>query len=448
MIDRVLLINPPGRGKYCLTRQPPLGLLYIASYLRAAGVKVRLLDLNVVSLWRPLLKAALREDTPLLAGISANFSNSAQCAEIASLIKGFAGRIKVVVGGPQPTASPGDYRIPDIDYVIPYESEKVMLNFCRFGGDAPTPGVLSCRDVDFLGSFEKIERDSVENLDSLPFPAYELLDVRRYYTFGYRALPLVSMVTSRGCGHGCIFCSQVVAGKRWRKRSADNVVDEMEWLVKRIGAREISIEDDNFTADQERVMEICESIGKRGLKLHWQLQNGIRVDCLSREMLRELKKAGCWKVAIAPEVGDRESLRKIRKGMVLEQFRSAAAWCREEGIVYLGYFMMGLPFEGAGEMEKTSAFARELDPLCMSLTKLVVFPGTPLFSTHPSRAYAGKISYFSRGRDILLERKYAGAYFRFYARPRKLLEILRVFGPRQFWRLVLNALDMFLLGRG
>ncbi len=448
MIGRVLLINPPGRGKYCLTRQPPLGLLYIASYLRAAGVKVRLLDLNVVPGWRRRLKAALREDTPLLAGISANFSNTVQCAEIASLVKGFSGKIKVAVGGPQPSAVPEDYRIACIDYVIPYEAEKVMLDFCRSGGRYPVPGVLCCGDADFPRSFGKIERDPVEDLDSLPFPAYELVDVRRYYTFGYRTLPLVSMVTSRGCGHGCIFCSQVVTGKKWRRRSAENVVDEMEWLVKKIGAREISIEDDNFTADQGRVSDICGLIGKRGLKFNWQLQNGIRVDCLSRELLRELKKAGCWKVAIAPEVGDGECMKQIRKGMAPEQFRSAAAWCREEGMVYLGYFMMGFPFEGGEEMEKTAAFARQLDPVCISLTKLVVLPGTPLFSSRPSKAYAGRISYFFRARDRLLERKYAAAYFRFYARPRKLLEILSVFGPRQFWRLVLNAFDMFLLGRG
>lgn len=445
---KVLLVNAPSEGKYSLTKQPPLGLLYIASYLKNSGVDVLVLDLNVRSGWRKEFLPALRKFGPQAVGISSNFSNVCQTAEIASLVKNSNKKIRVVAGGPQPTVAPEEYCIPCIDYIIPYESEKIMLDFCRSGTGAGIPGVLSCRDDDIRGSLAKVERAPVEDLDTLPFPAYEMLDMRLYYTFGYRALPLASMVTSRGCGHGCIFCSQAVSGKRWRRRSAKNVVDEMEWLVKRIGVREISIEDDNFTADQGRVMDICELIGKRGLKFHWQLQNGIRVDCLSRGLLKELKKAGCWKLAIAPEVGDEDSLRRIHKAITLEQFRAAASWCREVGIVYFGYFMMGLPFEGAREMEKTSSFARELDPLCISLTKLVILPGTPLFFSHPSKAYSEKISYFSRAKDRLLERKYTRAYLRFYARPRKLLEIVSVFGLRQFWKLVLNAFDLFLLRRG
>jgi anaerobic magnesium-protoporphyrin IX monomethyl ester cyclase len=448
MIERVLLINAPSEGKYFLTKQPPLGLLYIASCLRAAGVGVRLLDLNVYPGWRGRLKKTLKEYAPQIAGISANFSNTVQSSEIAALVKSFNKNVTVVAGGPQPTVAPEEYRIPDIDYIIPYESEKVMLDFCRSGAQDTVPGVLSCRAPDFRRVYEKIERVLVEELDSLPFPAYEMIDVSRYYTLGYRKLPLVSMITSRGCGHNCIFCSQAVSGRKWRKRSAENVVDEMEWLVKVIGAGEISVEDDNFTSDQERVRRICGLIRRKKIRFSWQLQNGIRVDGLNKALLQELKDAGCWKVAIAPEVGDEESLRRIRKGAALEQFREAAAWCREVGIVYLGYFMMGFPFQKEEDMDRTSAFARELDPLCISLTKLVTFPGTPLFLSNPSKDYSKRKSYFYRGENTLLERKYVKAFLAFYGRPGKLLEILLNLGFIQFWRLILNACDMFLLRRG
>lgn len=254
------------------------------------------------------------------------------------------------------------------------------------------------------------------------------------------------MITSRGCPCHCVFCSQAVFGKKWRARSAENVVEEMIWLKDKIGAREISIEDDNFTLDMDRAAEICELIRSKGVGIPWQLANGIRADRVNKELLKEMKEAGCWKIAIAPEVGDEESIKKIGKGIELDRFRQVAKWCKELGIVYYGFFLMGFPFQTEAHIRRIIDFALELDPLLMDLSKIVPFPGTMLFDemNAKGRVYLDKIStYYEKTEDDLLNQWHRRAYMKFYARPTKVLQIIRTIGFHQFFKLVQYGAGVF-----
>jgi radical SAM superfamily enzyme YgiQ (UPF0313 family) len=448
MKKNILLINAPSDPGYFISALPPVGVLSLASFLRKNGVEVSVLDLNVDRKWRKTLCRAVRDLSPSVVGISTNFSNRAETLEIAALVKKMRGESAVVVGGPHPSIAPSEYRSADIDYIIPYEAERVLFDFLRSENGKDVPGVIVCGREDPDESLKAISRIPVECLDDLPFPAYDLVDLRKYYGSIYRRRPLASLVTSRGCPYTCTFCSQTVFERRWKAFSADYVVEEMGWLTEKLGVREILIEDDNFTFDMDRVSRICALIRKKGIRIPWQLSNGIRADRLTRDLLRDMKEAGCWKISIAPEVGDEESLKMIHKNMGLDHFRDAARWCRELGVTFFCFFLMGFPFQQKRHMENTIRFALELDPLMIDLNKVVPFPGTEFFSANPDRGvYRKHVTYIYRSRDVLLEEMCSRGYRVFYGRPGKLLEIFRIMGWRQFFAFVAYAFRVFILQR-
>ncbi|MFZ2385953.1 MAG: radical SAM protein [Candidatus Omnitrophota bacterium] len=447
MNSGVLLLNAPCDNRFFVSKQAPLGLLYLAAYLRKNLVKVSVSDLNVSTSWRKTLKGIIKDSKPSVVGISVTYSSRREAFEIAESVKAVDPAITVVLGGPHPTIAPQEFKSSLADYIIPYEAERALLDFARAESKDSVKNAVSCRGDDLRASLRRIPMTPVEDLDSLPFPAYDMLDIRPYYINSYKKRPIVSVVTSRGCPHNCIFCSQAVSGRSWRARSAENVADEVEWLVKDIGAGEISIEDDNFSADIRRVYDFCGLLRKRKLRVPWQLANGVRADRLTKDLLRELKESGCWKIAIAPEVGDDESMSKIRKSMRMEHFRLAARWCRELNITYYAYFIMGFPFQKEKELQDIIDFARELDPLLMDLSKLVPFPGTEVYESLSSVGRDVNISYYYKGADPLVERYYKTAYLSFYMRPKKLYEIISAIGLRQFHLLLRYACRVFFSGR-
>lgn len=439
--EKVLFINPPSDKLYYISIQPPLGILYIASYLRQHGIDVKVVDLNVSKNWKKDLVAAVREFQPTTIGLSSNFSNRKMTLTIAAAIKKIDKNTLTLVGGPHPTIEPAEYDCTAIDYIVQYEAEKVILDFLTKKEPREDTKQTETKISRIINTY-----DPIMELDSLPFPAYDMISVDKYYINSYKKRPLVSMVTSRGCPSHCIFCSQKVTGRKWRSRSPENIVAEMEWLEKEIGVREISIEDDNFTYDVNRVFQICELKRKKGINLVWQLANGITVTKMSRELLQAMKEAGCWKIAIAPEVGDAESLRKIKKAAKIDQFRHAAKWCKELDIVFYGFFLIGLPFQTQDDMKKTVDFAFELDPLMMDLSKLVPFKGTEVYEKDPAlsgRVQTSMTTYYDKQKDDFLEKTYRNAYYRFYSRPRKILEIINKIGIKSLLRFIRYGIEVF-----
>jgi radical SAM superfamily enzyme YgiQ (UPF0313 family) len=425
--------------------QPPLGILYIASFLCQKGIDTLAVDLNIRMRNIKELTSFIQSYRPTIVGLSSNFSNRKLALELATFIRKVDKKITVVVGGAHPTVAPQEYSSIDIDFIIPFEAEKTMFDFVVASNRMNVKGVFPLNEKNFALLNYDFRHNLIDNLDDLPFPAYDMIDIRPYYINTYKKRPLLSMITSRGCPQSCIFCSQSVSGKRWRARSPENVIDEMKWLKERIGAREISIEDDNFTFDSERVHKICDLMQSKNIKMVWQLANGIRADKVTRNLLKAMKDAGCWKIAIAPEVGDEESLKKIKKGITMEQFRRVAQWCKELGIVYYGFFLMGFPFQDTKDMKRTINFAIELDPLLMDLSKIIPFPGTELYeSISDHDRYKRNISYYYRSQDRVLERMYKTAYLKFYLRLPKLFQIFREIGLGQFFALMRFGIRVFL----
>jgi anaerobic magnesium-protoporphyrin IX monomethyl ester cyclase len=214
-------------------------------------------------------------------------------------------------------------------------------------------------------------RDFIVDVDRIPKPARHLLPISRYRALGYP----VSMITGRGCPHGCIFClGRKMVGSKVRRRNPGLVLDEMEQIIS-LGFDRINIADDLFASDTQRVKEICNGMKERNLKLTWSAF--ARVDTVSQEMFDAMAAAGCDSISFGVESGSPEMLKRVRKGIKLEQAKNAVRMCKQAGMLAHASFMVGLPGETKDTLERTDAFARSLDIL-YGYHFLAPFPGTTL----------------------------------------------------------------------
>ena len=385
---KVLLINPQRMLKNPKIQfiTPPIGLAYLASYLRQKGFEVGLIDASIGDETEGLkfgmstkeLKRHICYFRPDVVGISCMFTPRLKNVfEIARMVKDVNSKIKVVVGGMHSTNFPHDMlQEPAIDFVILGEGELPFYNLLNN---------LEGRSI--------VSRQFVEDLDELPFPARDLLQMKSYYEKGRDSLTKehyhTSIITSRGCPYGCTFCSATTLwGKTWRKRSAKNVLDEIELLVKDYGIKELSFEDDNFSLDAERLENICKGIIQRKIRIIWNTPNGIAVQSLTKDLIRLMKQSGCNRLNLGIESGDENILHNvIKKNLSLEKIRQVTKWCKQEHITTLGYFVLGMPGETAQSIRNTIDFTKSicLDEIAVFIA--TPFPGTELYKTCKEKRY-------------------------------------------------------------
>ena len=197
------------------------------------------------------------------------------------------------------------------------------------------------------------------------------------------------MITSRGCPYRCTFCCiHRLTGRKYRRRSAENVLEEIGQLVHRYRARVIAFEDDNLTADRDRAIAIFEGIARHFPRLKWLTPNGISIRDLDRELLALMKKSGCRSVNLAFESGDPDILRHaMKKNLHPEEGRRVRQWCRELGIAVNGYFILGMPGETPESMHRTRDFALSLDLDGIGISIATPFPGTELYDLCIEKGY-------------------------------------------------------------
>jgi radical SAM superfamily enzyme YgiQ (UPF0313 family) len=440
-----IIVQAPTRKGLYANVLPPIGPLGLASYLTSRTVPCAVFDCFVQEF-------QLRDIEPFgIVGFSINISNMEKSLETISLIKCAFPQKKIAVGGPLCTSDPAFFtQNPCIDAVFVGEAEESLWEYAAAVGSEPIRGVY-IRAADGRWVYTG-PRPYCENLDSLPFPALDQVRIERYNSPIKKALPISNLISSRGCPYGCIFCFKTM-GSRWRARSAGNVVDEVQWQVEKFGVREICIYDDNFTMDMQRAEEICDGILRRGIRVHLQLTNGVRVDRLSEPLLKKLKAAGLWIIGLAPETGSEETLRRINKGFDLKRTLEVASWCRTLGIRTWSFFMIGFPWETEEDIEQTIRFAERLDTEFTQFTRVTPFPQTALYSmmqqeyNMPSSPQ-GEIGLFYGGVPFkhkhlapnVINKMIKRAYRRVYLKPRKMLRLLRTLRFRDLLALAFYSL--------
>lgn len=419
MKDLLLLFPSSGRNSYINTF-PPLGILSLASFLREKGFSVDVADCSA----EPF--SARQAGEYRTVGTSINISNVENGAVLLREINRLYPRVNLIAGGPLPTISPKSFFSLPLKAIFISEAEESLLQYLRSPSGSGNKGYYF-PDGEGSWSFNGMH-PYINVLDSLPFPALNELNIGRYYTPVRKFAPVSALISSRGCPFECGFCCHVL-GDKYRARSAVNVVEEMEWQVKELGVREIAIYDDNFTLDRQRVSDICALISRRRLKVSLQLTNGVRADTLDEELLNEMKLAGFWMIALAPESGNSETLDRIKKGFDVPAVEKCLALCRKSGINTWVFFMVGFPWENEEQFRRTIESASGMDADIVHFSNFVPLPGTPLYDLAVDEKPAEGIrngDFFSarKGeRNSLTAQAYRAVYL---GNPLRLLRLLRV----------------------
>ena len=360
---------------------PPLGLCYIASTLESQGHKVRIIDGEISCSEQSDIVKHIGEDTDII-GITSSTPGISSAIEITRLIKEWDKDVPIVLGGPHVSSLPVETLETGLfNFGVLGEGELTMSNLvAKIGGGDPygTDGIAYLSD----GKVKiNRKREPIKDLDTIPFPARHLLPDLRLYrpnAQNYKRLPTTTMVTSRGCPYGCIFCDKSVFGRSYRTHSPGYVVDEIEMLINEFKINEIWFVDDTFTLDNKRAEKICDMIVERGLDVNWSCLG--QVSSVSPDLLKAMAKAGCWLISYGIESGNQAILDNAKKCITLKQVEQAVRWTRDAGIESKGFFILGLPKETIQTMDDTINFAKSL-PLDQALFTIATpMPNTEMYS--------------------------------------------------------------------
>lgn len=353
---------------------PPLGISYVAAAFEAAGAEVRIFDYIISGYSKEKLARQLAEFRPDAVGAGSVTMNFYDAQQILRDAKSIDPDLLTMMGGPHVSFTVEETlcTFPEIDVIFIGEADETILDFTpliRRRDQWRRVRGIAFRDGEDIVNTGR--RDFIADVDRIPLPARRLLPISRYRAFGFP----VSMITGRGCPHGCIFClGRKMVGAKVRRRRPALVLDEMEQILA-MGFERINIADDLFASDTARVKEICSGIRERGLKFAWSAF--ARVDTVNQEMFDAMAAAGCDSISFGVESGVPEMLKRVRKGITLEQARTAVDMCRRAGMLPHASFMVGLPGETPETMQRTDDFARSLKIL-YGYHYLAPFPGTTL----------------------------------------------------------------------
>lgn len=379
----LLLVVPVGKSHYVV---PPVGLGYLATACRNSGFSdIAILDSIKENLDISKFIDRVKTLAPKIVGFqvfSSDFSSVKTCSR---LIKEALPKTLLLIGGPHVSArgaaSLQDF--PDADYGFQGEAEIGLPLFAR--------RVLKAEDIPFEqipgliyrdgSEFKTTDRVLVEDLDSLGFPAWDLMPPNSYPDAPqgafYQKFPIAPIASSRGCPYTCAFCgSPVNMGNRLRFRSLESVLAEMELLYEQYGVREFHFIDDMFNASKKRVVEFCKQLEVRNWDISYTFPNGLRLNTLDKESLDWMKRTGAYAFTVGIESGSQRILDSMNKKLTLELIREKVDLIASAGIEPSGFFLIGFPGETKEDMEKTLAFAKSLPLKRAHFSNFLPLPGT------------------------------------------------------------------------
>ncbi len=361
-----------GKGYY-----PKLGLLYVAAYYeRETGNQPVFIDCPPENVSQEELSRRVKEVQPDMVAMSIMTFNLLDALHTARILKRDHPNLKVCLGGPHVNLYPKEtLHQPEIDYVVFGEGEKIFFHLIQAleSGD-------SLKSIKGLGWKEKGEEhiNSAEtellNLNELPFPARHLVDISSYKHIIGEGRQFFTIQATRGCPAACSFCD--IRKTKFRVRSPESVVAEIEELVE-MGVDDLFFVDDTITIDKKNVLEICDLIVKRNIKIHFKIS--ARVDTINKEVIAALKKAGCYRIHYGIESASPKHLKYLQKGQTPEKVERACKMTRDAGLGFFAYMMIGIPHETKEEMFETVDFAKKLKPDYAQFSICTPYPKVELY---------------------------------------------------------------------
>lgn len=394
---KILLVKAFRKSRTSTSVVHPLGLMYIASTLKSKGFdKIEILDTRILSRPYEVFSKRMEDLKPDVVGISALTAEAESLEILSQIAKRCNPKTLVVAGGPHPTAYPEEtLSNHNIDIIVYGEGEETFAELCLKYAGGNHKEYLNIYGIAYRDNNKvKINppRPFISNLDELPYPAWELIDMKAYSKFtsmaslGHR--PYMSIITSRACPFKCIYCHNIF-GKKFRSRSPENILKELLLLRSRYGIREFEILDDIFNLDRKRAIGFWDLVINNFPDGHFIFPNGIRADMLDEEEIKKMKRAGVIYTAIAVESANERVQKLIKKHLNLTKVRSAIECFYEYRIFTNGFFMLGFPTETREEIINTIQFA------CSSnLTTAQFFIVTPFQGTELALLYKDSIKNF------------------------------------------------------
>jgi anaerobic magnesium-protoporphyrin IX monomethyl ester cyclase len=421
----------------------PLNYVHLAAFVRSHGYAPLILDMVFDEITPQHVDEEIRANAIQVVGIGCMTCEFPAAIDEARRLKAAHPGLVIVLGGAHPSGDPEEcLRTGVVDYVIVGEGEIALVELLASirEGRVPAgiPGVWSMRDGEIVAGGSA----TVPDVNELPRPAYDMVGLERYFRLDSpwhfpKSRRAVQFITERGCPYQCSYCHEIHT-KKFRGMAAETVLDQIEWLVREYGVGELMVVDDIFNFDLERAKEICRGIIKRKLRVHLQFPNGVRGDRFDEELMALMKEAGTHYLAIAIETVSEKFQKLVRKNLKADRARDAVEWAKKHGIEVSGFFMIGFPGETAEEVRATLNFAVQapFDSIFVSL--VAPFKGTKLrtdmiagrFGEISAEGQAGLDTLFpvvhnqALPRELLIKMQ-RDAYWRFYTKPRSVVNLAR-----------------------
>lgn len=430
---KTLLIKPYNLSDHI---QPSIGLGYLATSVRNRH-DVKILDCIKEGITIDKLPSFIKDYKPDIVGLQCYTFDVNFIREALSLIKKIDKNIVTVVGGPHPTATSDkmlDTFKNDLDFLFVGEAEvgfprllDHLNNNKKDLGDVP--GLVWRNN----GKTVANPRVFTENLDSLDMPAWDLIHPETYpeaqHGAFFKQFPIAPIMVTRGCPYPCTFCAGgVVAGKKIRRRSIDNVLKELSTLNKKFGIREFHVIDDNFTMDKAYAKEFLRRLKELNLGMSWAVPNGVRMDSLDDELLKLMKETGLYLISLGIESGSDDVLKSMKKGITTSRIRECVKMIKRHGIDIAGFFIIGFPGETLDTINKTINFSIELGLNRANFFTYLPFPGSESFDELKKSGELDNVDwdrfYFMTGAYVPkgmtrkeLKKMHRKAFAKFYLRP-------------------------------
>jgi anaerobic magnesium-protoporphyrin IX monomethyl ester cyclase len=376
---QVTLVNPPYPPD--AHQHPPfipLGIGYLGAVLEKNGYAVNVIDCQALHLTLDDVETELRKRQPDMVGLTSTTLTYKSAISIIKVAKDALPKCLTVIGGSHATFWDEEAlnECPQLDLVVRGEGENTILEIAKKveEGESYLDIVgTTCRKGE--KTIVNPDRPFIEDLDSLPFPAFHLWPIEHFKKYGKIIFPVM---TSRGCTFWCDFCSAVrMFGRRYRMRSPKKVVDELEFLYKKYGEDQYTFYDDAFTVSQARTKKICNEILKRGLKIKWDCET--RVDMVSKDLLQKMKDAGCIAVWFGVEAGSERVIEAMGKGISLQQTFNAFKWANDVGLMTVASMILGFPGETRETAMESIKLLEKIKSDEIGVYIATPYPGTPMY---------------------------------------------------------------------
>lgn len=375
---KIALVNPPTqKAVFHHQRYVPIGLAYLAAVLEKNGHELSVIDCPATGMDHDKLRKKIRAFKPDLVGVTSMTPTIRSALQSARVAKEACPDATIAMGGPHATFM--DKQIlsdeESVDVVVRGEGETTILELAQKVIDSRK--FQDVKGITFRNDskpFQTPQRPPIQNLDDLPYPAYNHFALEKYLLYGKLVLPVI---TSRGCPYKCSFCmTSHVLGQGYRARNPKNVVDELEHIKNVYQADAFTFYDNTLTLDKERVFKICEEIKARKIGIPWDCQT--RVDLVSEEILTKLKETNCQEVFFGVESGCQEILDAVKKRTTVKQNETAIRLAKKVGLFVSISIIIGYPGETEEMLKQSLDFIRRVEPDDVYLCVATPYPGTEL----------------------------------------------------------------------